>query len=140
MNGFFSDIWASMTLMNVIIFVGAFLFSVILNIAVIAIVFVKIPANYFSTHYQQDFMPDSSWHTRWGAFVLKNLAGVAMILIGIIFLIGPGQGLLSLLTGVILLDIPGKRPFEAKLIGRPAILAAANKLRAKYNKAPLVMD
>jgi hypothetical protein len=140
MSGFFSDIWASMTLMNVIIFVGAFLFSVLLNIVVIAIVFVKIPANYFSTHYQQDFMPDSSWHKRWGAFVLKNLAGAAMILIGIVQLIGPGQGILSILTGVILLDIPGKRPFEAKLIGRPAILAAANKLRAKYNKAPLMMD
>ena len=140
MNGFFSDLWASMTLMNVIIFVSAFIFSLLLNIVVIAIVFVKIPPNYFSSHYQEDFMPGSKWHTRWGAFVLKNLAGVAMILIGIVALIGPGQGILSILTGVILLDIPGKRPFEAKLIGRPAILAAANKLRAKYNKAPLVMD
>ncbi len=140
MNEFFSGIWASMTLMNVIIFVAAFLFSVLLNIVVIAIVFVKIPANYFSTHYQQDFMPGSSWHKRWGAFLLKNLAGVLMILIGIVALIGPGQGILSILTGIILLDIPGKRPFEAKLIGRPAILSAANKLRAKYNKEPLLMD
>jgi len=140
MSELFSDIWASLTVINVIIFVGAFIFSVLLNIVVIAIVFIKIPANYFSPHYQEDFLPDASWHTRWGAFFLKNLAGVIMIVIGVIQLVGPGQGILSILTGIILLDIPGKRPIEAKLIGRPAILAAANKLRAKYKKEPLVMD
>jgi hypothetical protein len=140
MSEFLTQIWASMTLTNVLIFVGAFVFSILLNIVVIAIVFIKIPANYFSSHYQQDFLPDSSWHTRWGAFLLKNLAGLIMIVIGVIALVGPGQGILSILTGLILLDIPGKRPIEAKLIGRPTILSAANKLRARYNKPPLLMD
>jgi hypothetical protein len=140
MSEFLTQIWASMTLTNVLIFVGAFVFSILLNIVVIAIVFIKIPANYFSSHYQQDFLPDSSWHTRWGAFLLKNLAGLIMIVIGVIALVGPGQGILSILTGLILLDIPGKRPIEARLIGRPTILSAANKLRARYNKPPLLMD
>ena len=59
---------------------------------------------------------------------------------GVIMLIGPGQGVLTILIGLILMDIPGKRPLEAKLIKRPIILAAVNNCRAKYNKPPLVMD
>jgi hypothetical protein len=39
-----------------------------------------------------------------------------------------------------MLDIPGKRPIEAKIIKRPAIRDAANKLRAKYGKPPLELD
>jgi hypothetical protein len=41
---------------------------------------------------------------------------------------------------LIMLDIPGKRPLEARIIKRPTILAAINDLRARYNKPPLVMD
>src|SRR5690606_4248036 len=111
-----TNIWAAMTLTNILVFVVAFVFSILLNIVVIAIVFIKIPANYFSPHYREDFLPGAAWHTRWGAFLLKNLAGVIMIMIGIIMLVGPGQGILSILTGIILLDIPGKRPIEAKLM------------------------
>jgi len=44
------------------------------------------------------------------------------------------------LIGLILMDIPGKRPLEARLIRRPAILSSVNKLRARYNKPPLLMD
>ena len=52
----------------------------------------------------------------------------------------PGQGILTILLGLIMLDIPGKRPLEARIIKRPAVLAAINGLRAKYNKPPLIMD
>jgi hypothetical protein len=41
-------------------------------------------------------------------------------------LIGPGQGVLTILIGLIMIDIPGKRPIEAKIIQRPTILAAVN--------------
>ncbi|MBK7804624.1 MAG: hypothetical protein IPJ55_18615 [Chloracidobacterium sp.] len=52
----------------------------------------------------------------------------------------PGQGILTILLGLIMLDIPGKRPIEARIIQRPTVLAAINKLRAKYNKPPLEME
>ncbi len=122
--------------LGVAIFIGSFVFSIIL----VAVVIVKLPANYFSPHYQQDFMPDASWLTRWGATIAKNLIGVILILAGIAMLVGPGQGILTILIGLIMLDIPGKRPFEARIIGRPGVLAAANKLRNRYGKPPLIMD
>ena len=106
----------------------------------VAIVIIKIPANYFSSHYQQDFLPNSSWLTRWSVTILKNLVGAVLVLAGILMLIGPGQGILTILIGLIMLDIPGKRPLEARIIKRPRILSAVNSLRARYKKPPLVID
>ncbi|MEO8648469.1 MAG: hypothetical protein ABI539_04815, partial [Acidobacteriota bacterium] len=135
-----ADAWSTLTPAQVVIGILIFVGSIALNILVIAVVFVKIPPHYFGKHYQDDFLPNARWLTRWGAVVGKNVAGVVMILIGIIQLVGPGQGILSILTGLILLDIPGKRPWEARIIRRPAILTAVNRLRARYNRPPLEMD
>lgn len=135
-----ADSWESLTLSQVLFAGGIFLGSLLLNVIVIGFVFVKIPPHYFSSHYQDDFLPNSSWITRWGVVILKNLAGLFMLVIGIVQLIGPGQGILSILTGLILMDIPGKRPLEARIIKRPAVLAAVNKLRQRFEKPPLIMD
>src|SRR5687768_10731890 len=135
-----SEYWASLTWGHLAF--GAFVFvaSFVLSILIVAVVIVKIPANYFSSHYQEDFLPNSSWLTRWGAVIAKNVVGAILVLAGIVMLIGPGQGILTILIGLVLMDIPGKRPLEARIIKRPTILAAANALRAKFGKDPLVVD
>jgi hypothetical protein len=137
-----AGIWDSLTPGGVAIGVGLFLLSLGLSFGAIAVVMLKIPANYFSSHYVQDFLPNSPFIVRWGAVVLKNILGVILIVLGIILSLPgvPGQGILTILLGLIMLDIPGKRPLEARIIKRPAVLAAINGLRARYNKPPLVMD
>lgn len=137
-----SGFWDALTWGQIALGVGLFLLSFGLSITAIAIVMIKIPANYFSSHYQQDFMPNSPFIVRWGAVILKNLLGVFLICLGIVLSLPgvPGQGLLTILLGLIMLDIPGKRPLEARIIKRPTVLDAINKLRAKYNKPPLVLD
>lgn len=142
MTEWLSEFWQSLTLTKVLIGVGIFAFSLAFSFAAIAVVLVKIPANYFSSHYRQDFLPDSSWIVRWGAVIAKNLFGVFLILLGIVLSLPgvPGQGILTILLGLIMLDIPGKRPLEAQIIKRPAVLAAANNLRARWRKPPLLLD
>ena len=142
MTAWLNDIWASMTLGPVLLGTGLFVLSLIISFAAIGLVMVKIPPNYFSSHYQRDFLPDSPWVVRWGAVIAKNIAGVFLILLGIVLSLPgvPGQGFLTILLGLIFLDIPGKRPIESKIIQRPAVLAAINKLRLRYGKPPLVMD
>ena len=135
-----SGYWESLTLGRILFGVGIFLVSFFASILIVGIVIVKIPANYFSSHYQQDFLPDTPWLVRWGAVIIKNIIGLVLVVAGIIMLIGPGQGILTILIGLIMMDIPGKRPLEAKIINRPAVLSAANNLRARYKKPPLVMD
>lgn len=137
-----SQRWESLTLEQILLFAGLFLGSLIFSFIVLAVVMVKIPENYFSSHYQQDFMPNSRFLVRWGAVIGKNLLGVFLVGLGIILSLPgvPGQGLLTILLGLIMLDIPGKRPLEARIIKRPAIRSAINNLRARFNKPPLVLD
>jgi hypothetical protein len=142
MIDWFSQLWASVTWGQILLGVGLFIGSLTISFAAIAIVMVKVPKNYFSTHYKRDFLPGSSFIVRWGAVIAKNIFGVFLVILGIILSLPgvPGQGILTILLGLIMLDIPGKRPLEARIIKRPAVLSAINSLRAKYNKEPLEVD
>lgn len=142
MSEWLANLWVSFTWGNVLLGAALFLISLAVSFAAIGIVMVKVPANYFSAHHERDFLPGSSWAVRWGAVILKNILGVFLILLGIVLSLPgvPGQGILTILLGLIMIDIPGKRPLEARIIQRPTVLAAINNLRAKYNKPPLVLD
>jgi len=142
MSDFLSALLSGLSWQSVLLGVGLFLISLLVSFASIALVMVKIPANYFSSHYERDFLPGSPWIVRWGAVILKNILGIILILLGIILSLPgvPGQGILTILLGLIMLDIPGKRPIEARIIQRPAVLSAINRLRAKYGKEPLILD
>jgi hypothetical protein len=134
--------WLSLTLGNVLLAGGLFLISLIISLAAVAIVMVKIPPTYFSIHHRREFMVGRHWFIRSSAIILKNLLGSVLIVAGILLSLPgvPGQGILTILLGLIMLDIPGKRPLEARIIQRPTVLTAINKLRAKYEKPPLIMD
>jgi len=134
--------WSELTLKDVLIWLGLFVSTFLLSLGLIGLVLVKIPATYFSSHYQSDFLPGTPWILRWGALILKNILGVLLIVLGIVLSVPgvPGQGFLTILLGLILLDIPGKRPIEAQIISRPAVLGAANKIRARFGKPPLQVD
>jgi hypothetical protein len=134
--------WESLTWGKILLGAGLFLGSLALSTIALAVVMVKIPANYFSSHYQQDFMPGSPWLVRWGAVIIKNVLGVGLIILGILLSLPgvPGQGILTILLGLIMLDIPGKRPLEARIIKRPTVQSAINRLRARWNKPPLILD
>ena len=49
----------------------------------------------------------------------------------------PGQGLLTLLIGLMLTDFPGKYRLEKRLIAQPGVLKAVNWLRARAGHPPL---
>ncbi|MEJ7848900.1 MAG: hypothetical protein WKF92_12525 [Pyrinomonadaceae bacterium] len=135
-----AEFWIAFTWEWILLSLGLLVVSFLASTALVAFVMVKIPENYFSSHYQQDFLPNSSWFTRWGVVVVKNVVGIIIVLAGIVMLIGPGPGILTILIGSIMIDIPGKRPLEARLLKQPTVLSAANNLRARYGKPPLIMD
>ncbi len=119
------------------------LFTVITIIAsygLIVIGMIKIPADYFSSTYVREINKDTHFSLRWAAFIIKNVIGFILIIAGVIMIFTPGPGVPTILLGLIMMDIPGKRPLEARLIQRPMVLSAVNDLRAKYNKPPLIMD
>jgi hypothetical protein len=137
-----SEFFEKITWQEILFSILIFLISFAISLLAIVFVIVKLPENYFSSHYQQDFMPNSPFWMRWGAVILKNLLGLLLIFVGIILSLPgvPGQGLLTILLGLIMLDIPGKRPIESRIIKRPAILKTINNLRSKFNKPPFILD
>ena len=69
--------------------------------------------------------------------VLRNLLGIVLALLGVAMLLLPGQGLITLLVGLLLVDFPGKQQVIRRVLGRPKILKLVNKLRARHDVAPL---
>ena len=114
--------------------------SIIVSYAAIVIGMIKIPADYFSSSYVREIGKDTHFSVRWAAFIIKNTVGFFLIIAGIVMIFTPGPGVPTILLGLIMMDIPGKRPLEARLIKRPMVLSAVNDLRARYNKPPLIMD
>ena len=52
----------------------------------------------------------------------------------------PGQGILSILMGLSLLNVPGKRSMERRIVGNPVVLRTLNAVRARAGRQPLVVD
>ena len=102
---------------------------------------VRLPADYFHYHARHGML----WSTlhpalRFALLLGKNLLGVVLVLMGVAMLVLPGQGLLTILIGILLVDFPGKFTFERWLISRKPILHASNWLRKKAHKPPLWLD
>ena len=126
------------------VLLGALLFLVTfsINLAIVSFVLVKIPANYFSKDQSRAFLSGRPPVLRYLAVGGKNLLGVLLVALGIVLSLPgvPGQGILTILLGIMLLDFPGRRSLEHKLVSRPRVLNTINKLRHRFGKPNLVLD
>lgn len=100
-----------------------------------ALLVLYLPSNYFSR--STTGASESRTAVSWALVVVKNLLGVVLIGLGIVMLVLPGQGLLTMQIGLMLLSIPGKRQLIAAAIRRSGMLASVNRWRAKLGREPL---
>jgi hypothetical protein len=137
-TGFFDSI----SLRGVLLGLGLFIVTFAVNLAIVSFILVKLPANYFHKSHPRDLLPDSSPLVRLLAKIGKNVLGVLLVALGVVLSLPgvPGQGLLTVLLGIMLLDIPGKRTLEIKILSRPKIFNAINKLRHRFGKPALLLD
>ena len=118
---------------------GAGVAATVLSIAVGVAVVVRLPADYFLRgRERRDF-----WHPhpvlRWSLLVAKNALGWLIVLLGLVLSLPlvPGPGFLFVLVGLGLVDFPGKRSLERRLVRVPRVLASLNQLRARFGRPPL---
>ena len=137
-----NSIFALITLKSVLLGVLIFLVTFSISLAIVSVIMVKIPADYFKKDRSREVLPDSHPAIRFIAVVGKNILGVLLVVVGILLSLPgvPGQGILTILLGIMLLDFPGKRTLERKLVSRPQVLKTINKLREKFDKPKLVLD
>jgi len=118
---------------SVVMFVGTLL--------VVPWLIVRIPEDYFSNP-KRHRTPWADRHAvvRVTLLIGKNLLACVLLLTGTILLLLPGQGILTILVGVVLLDFPGKYRLERWLIQRRPVLRSVNWLRGRSGHAPLKLE
>ncbi len=102
-------------------------------------VLVHLPADYFDTRVLRRWMPGRHPILRIAGIVLKNLVGAVFVIAGLAMLVLPGQGVLTVLIGVSLLDFPGKHGLEARLVSQRLVLRGINAVRQRFGRPPLVL-
>lgn len=138
----FLEYMPALTWGNVLIGVAIFLVSFFVNLGIVSAILVKLPANHFSKNRKTKFWhgPRPALHA--AKVIGKNILGVLLVALGIVLSLPgvPGQGLLTVLLGIMLLDFPGRQRLEQKLLSKPSIVNTINRLRGRFGKPPLVLN
>jgi hypothetical protein len=119
-----------MALVSLLMFIG--------TLAIVPWLVTRIPEDYF--HYERRKMGSFSGHhplVRLILLSLKNLVGYLLIPLGMLMLVLPGQGILTMVIGLVLIDFPGKFHLERWLACQPGVARAMNWLREKAGRKPL---
>jgi len=121
--------------------VGVSIVLAIGSVALAVTIIVRWPPDHFVRDHVAE-TPKLHALPRTLALIAKNVLGGVVILLGMVMALPgiPGQGLLMMIVGVTILDFPGKRRIERRLISRPRILRSINALRARFGHPPLVME
>ncbi len=98
-----------------------------------------IPHNYFVDKKRVSLIKMKNPLMWLPIIIIKNSIGLVLILFGILMLILPGQGVLTIITGLIFLDYPGKFRFERSLVRNKLILNSMNWIRRKLDKPDLII-
>ena len=83
--------------------------------------------------------PESERHG-WAKRVLRNVAGGVIVVLGLLMLVLPGQGLLTIFVGLTLVDFPKKREWVRRVLTRPRLLRIVNSMRERFGHPPLRAD
>jgi hypothetical protein len=117
---------------------GAFLLSVAAGM----IVMLGLPSDYFVRSQARPESPRRHPALRIVLVGAKNLLGGVLLLLGLVMAVPlvPGPGLLFILLGIGLLDFPGKRLLERRLLRFPRVLASVNALRSRFGRPPILIE
>jgi hypothetical protein len=117
---------------------GSFL-SLVIGVVLGPALILRLPAEYF-TYRHRHAVAAQRRHPALHLVLTttKNLIGALFVVAGLALLVLPGQGIITLLAGAVIMNSPGKFEFERWLVRRPRVLPALNWLRRKYGREPLL--
>ncbi|TWU45736.1 putative transmembrane protein (PGPGW) [Novipirellula aureliae] len=102
------------------------------SLMAIPAIIVRLPVDYFlhSRRHRSRFAPHGPG-LYYGWMILKNFSGIVFVFMGIAMLVLPGQGILSILIGLSLMDFPGKYQIERLIVRQKPVMASMNWIRRK---------
>jgi len=114
--------------------------SAVISLLIVGYILARLPADFFVNHAARGSqIRHPVLRACW--IICRNGIGYFLIALGAILSIPgvPGQGFLTILMGVMLVDFPGKYRAERWLVTRRVVLAGVNKLRARLGRPPLIV-
>lgn len=137
-----SDFVLGLTWRKVLVGVLIFLVSFFANLGIVSFILVKLPADHFSKNRKTKFWAGPKPAIHAAKVIGKNIGGVLLVALGIVLSLPgvPGQGLLTVLLGIMLLDFPSRHRLEQKLLSKPSIVNTINRLRERFGKPPLQLN
>jgi hypothetical protein len=107
------------------------------TLVMIPMIVARLPADYFTRDQRHTGGHTLARTPRLLGLIGKNLLGIVLIVAGVAMLVLPGQGILMILIGLMLIDIPGKRALERHLVQQPSVWQAMHWIRAKAHQPAL---
>jgi UPF0716 family protein affecting phage T7 exclusion len=102
----------------------------------------RLPADYFTRRERErhSMPPAERPVLSTVGRVSKNVVGGVLVVAGVAMLVLPGQGIATIAVGMLMLDFPGKKRFERRLLSAKPVLNAVNALRKRAGHEPLIID
>ena len=102
---------------------------------------VRIPSDYFSIHRKpHEILSNLHPVLHVLLWVGKNVLGMIFVFAGIMMLVLPGQGILTITAGILLLSFPGKFHIARWIVTRSPVRRALNWIRRRAGRGPLLFD
>ena len=132
--------WSSMNSDLLFLLGSLSIFILIISVFMMVLIISFLPEDYFKSENRN--LISSIQNSRYPllkllVLITKNFFGVLLLLSGILMLVLPGQGILTIITGLVFMDYPGKYKFERKLLRQKGVINSINWIRSLLNKPSL---
>jgi len=132
--------WSSMNSDLLFLLGSLSIFILIISVFMMVLIISFLPEDYFKSENRN--LISSVQNSRYPllkllVLITKNFFGVLLLLSGILMLVLPGQGILTIITGLVFMDYPGKYKFERKLIRQKGVINSINWIRSRLSKPSL---
>ncbi len=132
--------WSSMNSDLLFLLGSLSIFILIISVFMMVLIISFLPEDYFKSENRN--LISSVQNSRYPllkllVLITKNFFGVLLLLSGILMLVLPGQGILTIITGLVFMDYPGKYKFERKLLKQKGVINSINWIRSRLSKPSL---
>ena len=132
--------WSSMNSDLLFLLGSLSIFILIISVFMMVLIISFLPEDYFKSENRN--LISSVQNSRYPllkllVLITKNFFGVLLLLSGILMLVLPGQGILTIITGLVFMDYPGKYKFERKPLRQKGVINSINWIRSRLSKPSL---
>jgi hypothetical protein len=108
----------------------------VISILALPLIIVRLPVDFF---IHPSSVPVRLSPLRLALKILKNALGLFLLLIGTVMLFTPGQGILTILLGISLMDFPGKHRLQGRIVRSPRVHRSLNWLRQRAGRSKFAL-